>query len=616
MSLARIAGWDWLWPTWWRYWGGGSPLEYTYAPLIPAAVGVIMRVLHCAPPLALNALTTVIYSAGPVVFYPVSWRLSRRPGYSFAAALIWSLLSPVALLIPDFGFQPGLIGSGRRLYLTFEWDDLPHLTSLTIAPLAVWTLASALKSSRLIQYGLAALAMSAMMLANMFGVVLVALLVITIPFALEDRFQPSLFLRCALTAAGAWIVASPWVSPSLLATIRRNEAGNGETSGTVNAMLALGIVALSFWAVGRFAGRYKDHWPARWMLLAGCIVILIPGLAGYSGLSFVPQPGRYKIEAELAIVWIAVFALRPIIDRIPARIRVALLLPILFVAGLQISAFRHTADLLNGGEDVNQRVEYRAAQWVARNLPGQRVLLGGSLGNFANLFSDLEQLSAQPYTTALNWEEQIGLYTIYRDENTQDRGAEFSLLWLKAFGVHAVAVPGPNSHEYWKPFAHPKKFEGVLPVLWRDDDVTIYRVPQSSASLAHVIRLDQLVCNRPVHGLDTVELRRFVAALDASSPARFQWSGSNHAVIGARLAPGEIVSTQINYHRGWHAVANGGRASVRPDGLNLMTIEPKCIGECEIELEYDGGWELRLSRVLSVAALLVFTGVVLVRTLR
>src|SRR5258708_32364469 len=41
MSLARIAALDWLRPTWWPYWGGGAPLEFTYAPLVPVAIAVM-----------------------------------------------------------------------------------------------------------------------------------------------------------------------------------------------------------------------------------------------------------------------------------------------------------------------------------------------------------------------------------------------------------------------------------------------------------------------------------------------------------------------------------------------------------------------------------------------
>ncbi len=41
MSLARLAAFDWLRPAWWPYWGGGAPLEFTYAPFVPAAIAAL-----------------------------------------------------------------------------------------------------------------------------------------------------------------------------------------------------------------------------------------------------------------------------------------------------------------------------------------------------------------------------------------------------------------------------------------------------------------------------------------------------------------------------------------------------------------------------------------------
>jgi hypothetical protein len=59
----------------------------------------------------------------------------------------------------------------------------------------------------------------------------------------------------------------------------------------------------------------------------------------------------------------------------------------------------------------------------------------------------------------------------------------------------------------------------------------------------------------------------------------------------------------VNYHPGWHAVAGGRVVQIHKDGLGLMWLRPGCNGPCEVDLEYDGGWELRLCRWLSYAAL-------------
>jgi hypothetical protein len=124
------------------------------------------------------------------------------------------------------------------------------------------------------------------------------------------------------------------------------------------------------------------------------------------------------------------------------------------------------------------------------------------------------------------------------------------------------------------------------------------------------MRPDRVVLHRPIHGFDTMEVGRFVAALESESkPATLEWRGSNSARIRAVLAPGEIVATQINYHPGWQAIVKGSIATVRPDGIGLMVVHANCTGDCEITLEYDGGRELRLCRAASGGVLLMFVAV-------
>ena len=45
------------------------------------------------------------------------------------------------------------------------------------------------------------------------------------------------------------------------------------------------------------------------------------------------------------------------------------------------------------------------------------------------------------------------------------------------------------------------------------------------------------------------------------------------------------------------------RRALERDGLGLMWIRPGCNGACEVDLAYDGGWELRLCHYLSLAAI-------------
>jgi hypothetical protein len=68
-------------------------------------------------------------------------------------------------------------------------------------------------------------------------------------------------------------------------------------------------------------------------------------------------------------------------------------------------------------------------------------------------------------------------------------------------------------------------------------------------------------------------------------------------------AAGQVISIQAGYHSGWRARIGGRPAAVRRDGLGLMWLRPESPGVWEVELLYDGGWELRLCRWLGAAAL-------------
>jgi hypothetical protein len=191
-------------------------------------------------------------------------------------------------------------------------------------------------------------------------------------------------------------------------------------------------------------------------------------------------------------------------------------------------------------------------------------MLPGSIGQWANAFTDVEQLGGGSWSVAYNQAQVRAKAAIYNDEDPRA-----SILWLKAFGTGAIAVSGPKSQEFWKVYAHPTKFEGRLPELWSENDVTIYRVPFRSASLAHVV---------PEPALASLE--KYVAALDdASLPeAEFQWQDANRIHIRTTASPGQVISIQVTHHPGWHAKANGVSKPIKSDSLGLMWLQPGCDG--------------------------------------
>jgi hypothetical protein len=268
----------------------------------------------------------------------------------------------------------------------------------------------------------------------------------------------------------------------------------------------------------------------------------------------------------------------------------------------QANVYRHFAlGLIEppfGPLDIRQTVEYKVAEWVGRNLPGQRTMVAGNAEYLFNLFSNNPQFSGGSEVTAPNPMQQRAVYAIYA-------GVPDATLWLKVFGNQAVYVPGPSSPDYHV-YDDPHMFEDILPVLWREEDATIYGVPQRSRSLAHVIPHAAVVGRQPRDGSDIEPLRAYAAALDDPGlpQADLMWTDPSHGAVRARMDHKQVLSIQITYNPGWKARVRGRDVRVSSDKLGLLVIEPNCDGDCQIDLSFGATLEVWICRILSAMATL------------
>ena len=605
IALARMAGDSWFHATWWPYWDCGIPFEFTYSPLIPGSIAAWSALGKVSHALALQCITGLVYCLAPVTLFLAAWLLTRAPGYSFAAALFYSLTAPTQILVPDSDFAVRRFWDARRLFLVTVWDDTPHLAALTLLPLVILFLSLAIRKRRLGYYIATAVLIALAGLASAFGPTMIAMAAVCLLFVLrrEDCLR-NIVLTISIGAL-AYAISAAFYPPSLLRAIRTASASHGEPGFTAGSVTALAIVTLGWTLLWRYLPRWTTDWRLQFFALFAYLTSSVPMIAAYLHRQFLPQPGRYKLEMELALALAVVFGARSWFDRLSLSLKGALLFLLLALAGEQIVSHRVYAKNILAPADVTRTVEYRAARWVEQNLPGVRVMMPGSIGQWANAFTDMAQFGGGSWSMAYSQIQQTGLSAVYNGGDTAPSDARVSLAWLKAFGVGAVGVSGPDSQEFWKPFAHPAKFEGMLPVLWREEGVTIYRVPQRSAALAHVVPQAALVTRTPSGPRDIDGIELYDAALDDQSLplAEFRWEGRNRIRIRTAVSPGQVISLQVSYHRGWHGVANGRECEVGRDGLGLIWLRPGCAGVCEVELNYDGGRGLRFFRYLSYTAI-------------
>lgn len=615
IALAKHAGNNWLQLNWWPYWDCGLPFQFTYAPLIPVLIAAWAAVTGVSYILAFQSIAGVVYCLIPLTLFAMAWLLMRAPGYAFAAALCYSLLSPTQLITPDAAFSWTSLWDARRLNLLAVWDDLPHLVALALLPIAILFLVASLDRRRLRWYIPTVLLIALMALASEFGPVEIIMAAICLLFVFREALWRNIAIIIALGTC-AYAVVLPFLSPSLLLAISRASQDGREPGFNIGSFTALAIVVLGWVIIAQYLPRWTMDWRLQFLVYFAYLTASVPILAQYLHRQFLPQPVRYKAEMEMALALLLVFGLRRWLQRVRFPLKLALGFLLLALAAEQIVSHRHFAKAILVPHDITQTIEYRTS--MQAQLLGTRVMLPGSIALWANAFTDVAQFSGSSWSEAMNPVQQLGVNTVYNGGATSLEDASVSLAWLKAFGVGAIATSGANSQEYWKPYAHPNKFEGLLPVIWRADDVTIYRVPQRSASLAHVVPRAAIVMHPPAAASDIKEIEAYGQALDDPSfpVADMRWDGTNRIFVHANVSSGQVVSVQISYHPGWRARANGQTVPLLRDALGLIWLAPACQGPCDLELDYDGGWELRLSRYISSATVALLLALIVIAAMK
>ena len=405
-----------------------------------------------------------------------------------------------------------------------------------------------------------------------------------------------------------WV--SPWLPPSLIAWIRRSAwSAEGFFQADTRAYIAIPSAIAVFALIWFLTRRLKSSFE-RFACLFGVWMCAIPlGYFWLNHLTIVPQSSRYQLELEMALCLLFGCVFAWTWRKLPPFARTALIVILAAACIRQASIFREFAGILVHPIDITKTIEYKTAVWIDHNLPGQRVLLAADTEYIFNLFSDNPQMSAGHEPTAPNWMQRVAVFTIQTGMNAGDRDAEYSIFWLKAYGNQAVYVPGPTSREHYHAVVHTHKFDGLLPVLWHDEDDTVYRVPQRSQSMAHVVPREAIVVRQPIHGLDIDPARAYVSALDDTSLplADLSWTSPTKATIRTAMSPGQVISVQETYMAGWQARIGDRDVPVHGDKLGLIVIEPDCNGSCLIDLSFGvtrEGWVCRiLSSLVTLVAL-------------
>lgn len=591
MAIGRFLREHFPHTAWFPWLDAGLPIENAYFPLVPALTALASMAAHCAAARALHVLTALAYCLGPVFLFLFARRLSGRAWPSFAAGLLWSVVS-LSAVIPKIFAEMGTFAGSRRLQTIVFYGEVPHNFALSFLPLALFVLAGRRGAAPLRTFALSVFAVAAVMLSNAFGIVAMGICCALLFLSADNLHWRDLLTALAIPAAG-YLLICRFLPPSLIALIRTNSQVSGGdyrvTLRTRIAGLLFLLVTAALWLLTR---RLRER-TLRFAILAAAVFGGMATLELHAGISFLPQPHRYHLEMEMALCLVAAFALEPLGRRLPRNgTRALAVAAVLAVAWLVVRncAFR---DRFTHPVDIARTVAFRQSRWIGEHLPGQRVFVTGENEFWLNLWADNPQLSAGIESTAPNPMQLVAVYIIDSGQNAGDSDGPVSVLWLKAFGCGAVTVPGPASRDFFKPVARPHKFDGLLPRAWSEGDDSVYLVPRRSTSLAHVIPASAVINRPPIHGLDVEPLRPYVTALDdpALPLAPLAWRDPTHGRLSTTVTPGQVVSVQMNYDPGWRATTEGRTLRIRRDPLGMMIVEPACAGHCDIDLHFAGGPE-------------------------
>jgi hypothetical protein len=599
-ALARWGPGDWLKPSWWPFWYNGMPFEFTYAPGLPGSAALLAKLTGCSPSRGVHMMIGVAFCLPPAALFVLAWQVYRRVGLAFVAGAVYSLTSLSELILPDMGFDLRRVAGARRMYVNFTWDEAPHHLALAMACLGIAVLVHSLRERRPASLFLSSLLMAASMLANPFGGTTLGLLLLCLLFAFDTQSWRRNAAAIATAGLLAYLVVSPFYPPGLIQAIRTNAALFPDSAWSVRSWYGLAIASAGFLLLWRLTKRIR-YWHLRFLSLFAWSMWCIPALHYWYDIHFLLQPGRYKVELEAGLALLLTAIAGKAAGRLPTEVQAVVCLALLWCAYTVTLDQRRYSKREIREVDSRLSIERRSADWMEANLAGKRVFAGGTAGQWMNAYSGVHQFGGGSYPTAPNATLTRALYFVYSSGQV-----ESTILWLKAFGVDAVLMPGEKSPEFWKPFRPYGKFDGALPVLWREQDTAIYAVPRRRTSLAQVVPASRLVKSVAEDPADVSPIRGFVQALeDEQAPgAAFTWESAGRARIRTVAPPESVVVVHMNGFSGWKAESGGRSLTVERDGLGQLVLRPGCHGECEITLEYDGGWEGRWTRLAASAALL------------
>jgi hypothetical protein len=586
-------------PRWQPLWYCGTRFDYIYPPALRYGTASISKVFGVTPARAYHLYTAFFYCIGIVGVYLLVRIGARSRVAAWLAASAAALLSPSFLLLPQFLRDSSFL-EPQRLHVLLRYGEGPHMTAFALLPPALALSFAALRARRPAALAGAALLSALVVSNNFYGATALA---IWFPILVWSVWITHQHRRAWLGAIGiaalAYGLCALWLVPSYVRVTVDNLKIVAKPGNNWSMAAALAVAAAAGWLSWRFArGKPALAWPVFvWCSFAAYMLNVVG--QGWFGFRVAGEPLRLVPELDLAIILAGVEVVR----QIWRRYRIAAVAVVLIAFYPAVRYLKHAWELYPADPDHTRRVEFRMADWMARNLPGARAFVTGSVRFWYNTWHDLPQVGGGSEQGLLNPNLMPAFWEINLGPDPKP-----TVLWLQALGADAIIIHDRSSEEIYHDSVYPKKLAGVLPVLLDDGrGNVIYRVPRRFPGLARVVDRGRAAALGPVRSNTDVErLEPYVDVVEngPNAPVSMQWEGTDAAVVRVSVGPDESVLVQMTYDPYWRAYSSGTRLPVRRDALGQMLIDAPS-GDHTIRLVFELPLENLVGRVLTGVSLLV-----------
>ena len=597
-------------PNWQPNWYCGTRWDYIYPPAIRFGIALIHEWTSRSFAHSYHLFVSIFYciAIGGVYFFVFVCTRSRSVAAGSALASL--LISPGYLLLtafwPDVSQYYWL---PNRLNALMRWGEGPHMSSWALLPWAWGSAWFGLRRGRSAWLATSAILCALVVSTNFYGATALAL---TFPFLAWAVFLSErdwwVWLRGAAIALLAYGLTASWLSPSYLRITTSNLRWVSQPGHLWSAILAaamLAIYAVLTWRAAR--GRPDRAW---FVFVSGFAMLFTLNVAGQDRFDFrvAGEPQRLAPELDLALILLGIEALRwlsrlrsgPVHPRhgqwLPGALAVALFVCALIPAKGYI---RRAWKFFPEDRHPENRIEYRITNWIADNLPGERILATGSVRFWFNTWRHIPQLGGGSEQGMLN---DLIVEPYYQATFGED--PEMTKVWMQAFGVSAIVVHDKQSTEMYHDFLRTDLFAQQLQPLYSSGQGDfIYRIPRRYPEQARIVRFDQIravpAIARPVN---TDHLRAYVAAVEQGPAQRPSYlrEAPDQIRISGRFDEGDALVVQENYDPAWRAyTAAGASLEIQRDplGFMLVAVPP---GDREILLQFTLPRENAIGRLVTI----------------